>query len=248
MELLGIDVGGTGIKGGIVDSELGELVSERFRLATPQRKTPESITETVSRVVEHFAWKGSAGAGFPAVIRHGQVHTAANIHDSWIGLNVRDMFEAATGCSFNVLNDADVAGMAEMRYGAGRGRDGVVLVVTLGTGIGAALFTDGLLVPNTESGHIESDGRAAESRAADSVRTRKDLSWKRWAERVDEYLHRLAFYLWPDLIIIGGGVSKKHDRFLPLLTVDTEIVPARLRNEAGIVGAACASATAHSPR
>ena len=248
MELLGIDVGGTGIKGGIVDSELGELVSERFRLATPQRKTPESITETVSRVVEHFAWKGSAGAGFPAVIRHGQVHTAANIHDSWIGLNVRDMFEAATGCSFNVLNDADVAGMAEMRYGAGRGRDGVVLVVTLGTGIGSALFTDGHLVPNTEFGHIEIDGRAAENRAADSVRTRKDLSWKRWAERVDEYLHRLAFYLWPDLIIIGGGVSKKHDRFLPLLTVDTEIVPARLRNEAGIVGAACASATAHSPR
>ena len=247
MELLGIDVGGTGIKGGIVDSELGELVSERFRLATPQRKTPELITETVSRVVEHFSWKGSAGAGFPAVIRHGQVHTAANIHDSWIGLNVRDMFEAATGCSFNVLNDADVAGMAEMRYGAGRGRDGVVLVVTLGTGIGSALFTDGHLVPNTEFGHIEIDGQAAESRAADSVRTRKDLSWKRWAERVDEYLHRLAFYLWPDLIIIGGGVSKKHDRFLPLLTVDTEIVPARLRNEAGIVGAACASATAHSP-
>jgi polyphosphate glucokinase len=248
MELLGIDVGGTGIKGGIVDSELGELVSERFRLATPQQKTPESITETVSRVVEHFAWKGSAGAGFPAVIRHGQVHTAANIHDSWIGLNARDMFEAATGCSFNVLNDADVAGMAEMRYGAGRGRDGVVLVVTLGTGIGSALFTDGHLVPNTEFGHIEIDGQAAESLAADSVRTRKDLSWKRWAERVDEYLHRLAFYLWPDLIIIGGGVSKKHDRFLPLLTVDTEIVPARLRNEAGIVGAACASATAHSPR
>ena len=129
-----------------------------------------------------------------------------------------------------------------------RGRDGVVLVVTLGTGIGSALFTDGHLVPNTEFGHIEIDGRAAESRAADSVRTRKDLSWKRWAERVDEYLHRIAFYLWPDLIIIGGGVSKKHDRFLPLLTVDTEIVPARLRNEAGIVGAACASATAHSPR
>ena len=247
MELLGIDVGGTGIKGGIVDSELGELVSERFRLATPQRKTPELITETVSRVVEHFAWQGSVGAGFPAVIRHGQVHTAANIHDSWIGLNVRDMFEAVTGCSFNVLNDADVAGMAEMRYGAGRGRDGVVLVVTLGTGIGSALFTDGHLVPNTEFGHIEIDGQAAESRAADSVRTRKDLSWKRWAERVDEYLHRIAFYLWPDLIIIGGGVSKKHDRFLPLLTVDTEIVPARLRNEAGIVGAACASATAHSP-
>lgn len=199
------------------------------------------MTETVAHVVEHFNWSGAVGAGFPAVVRHGEVHTAANIDDRWIGRNVRSMFEQATDCPFNVLNDADVAGMAEMRWGAGRGRDGVVLVITLGTGIGSALFTDGRLVPNTEFGHIEMDGRAAEQRAADSVRTRKDLSWKKWAERVDAYLHRLSFYLWPELIIIGGGVSKKHERFLPLLTVNTEIVPAVLRNGAGIVGAACAS-------
>ncbi len=241
MKLLGIDVGGTGIKGGIVDGDEGVLQGERFRLATPHPATPESVTDTVARVVRHFDWHGAVGAGFPAVVRHGQVHTAANIDSSWIGRNVRSMLEEATGCTFQVLNDADVAGMAEMRWGAGRGRSGVVLVLTLGTGIGSALFTDGHLVPNTEFGHIEMDGRAAERRAADSVRTRKDLSWKKWAERVDAYLHRLCFYLWPELIIIGGGVSRKHDRFLPLLTVDTEVVPAMLRNEAGIIGAASAS-------
>lgn len=246
MELLGIDVGGTGIKGGLVNAEKGELVGDRFRLATPQPATPDAVTETVARVVEQFAWQGPVGAGFPAVVRHGEVYTAANIDQGWIGHNVNEMFTDATGCRFSVRNDADVAGLAEMRYGAGRGRGGVVVILTLGTGIGSALFTDGHLVPNTEFGHIEIDGRPAERRAADSVRTNKDLSWKKWAERVDEYLHRLAFYLWPDLIIIGGGVSKKHERFLPFLTVDTEIVPAMLRNEAGIVGAACASSTAHS--
>ena len=241
MDRLGIDIGGTGIKGAIVDADRGELTGDRFRLDTPQPATPESVTETVARVVEHFGWTGTVGAGFPAVVRHGDVHTAANIDVGWIGCNVEDMFQQATGCPFHVVNDADVAGMAEMRYGAGRGRAGVVVVLTLGTGIGSALFTDGRLVPNTEFGHIEIDGRAAERKAADSVRTRKDLSWKKWAERVDQYLHRLAFYLWPDLIIIGGGVSKKHDRFLPLLTVDAEVVPAMLRNEAGIIGAACAT-------
>lgn len=241
MDVLGIDVGGTGIKGAIVDVTQGELRQERFRLETPQPATPEQVTETVSRVVSHFEWKGAVGAGFPAVIQRGVAHTAANIDDDWIGRDVRSMFEQATGCTFRVLNDADVAGMAEMRYGAGRDRGGVVLVLTLGTGIGSALFVDGHLVPNTEFGHIEMDGRAAEKRAADSVRTRKDLSWKKWAERVDEYLKKLDFYLSPELIIIGGGVSKKHDRFLPLLTVDTEVVPAVLRNEAGIIGAACAA-------
>lgn len=241
MELLGIDVGGTGIKGGIVDGEGGQLLGERFRLATPQPATPEAVTATVAQVVEHFEWSGPAGAGFPAVVRNGRVCTASNIDKQWIGRDVGAMFSQATDCAFNVRNDADVAGMAEMRWGAGRGRSGVVLMVTLGTGIGSALFTDGHLVPNTEFGHIEMDGRTAERRAADSVRTHKDLSWKKWAERVDEYLHLLAFYLWPELIIVGGGVSKKHERFLPLLTVDTEVVPAMLRNEAGIIGAASAS-------
>jgi polyphosphate glucokinase len=241
MQCLGIDVGGTGIKGAIVDSERGELVGDRFRLATPQPATPEAVTETVASVVEHFGWKGDVGAGFPAVIQHGVVHTAANIDRNWIGRNVRTMFEDATGCTFHVLNDADVAGLAEVRFGAARGRGGVVLVVTLGTGIGSALFTDGHLVPNTEFGHIEMDGRPAEKRAADSVREKKELSWKKWAARVDDYFKLLDFYLSPELIVVGGGVSKKHDRFLPLLTVDTEVVPAQLRNEAGIVGAACAA-------
>lgn len=245
MELLGIDVGGSGIKGGLVDPNKGELLGKRFRLATPKPATPEAVTKTVARVVEHFDWSGKVGAGFPAVVRHGQVDTAANIHKSWIGRDVQSMFSKATGCSFTVRNDADVAGIAEMSHGAGRGRDGVVLVLTLGTGIGSSLFTDGHLVPNTEFGHIEISGQIAEKRAADSVRTKKDLSWEKWAERVDEYLHRLAFYLWPDLVIIGGGVSKKHKNFLPLLTVDAEVVPAMLRNEAGIIGAACASLEQH---
>ena len=241
MELLGIDVGGTGIKGGIVDAERGELAGERFRLDTPHPATPESVTNTVARVVQHFNWKETVGAGFPAVVRRGIVETAANIDEGWIGRDVESMFQQATGCDFSVRNDADVAGLAEMRYGAGRGCDGVVLLLTLGTGIGSALFSGGRLVPNTEFGHIEMDGRGAERRAADSVRTRKKLSWKKWAERVDDYLHLLDFYLWPDLIIIGGGVSKKHENFLPLLTVKTKVVPALLRNDAGIVGAACAS-------
>lgn len=248
METLGIDIGGTGIKGAPVDGERGELAGERFRLATPHPATPEAVTEAVARVVEHFGWRGNVGAGFPAVVRHGEVFTASNIDKGWIGRNVRTLFEEATGCTFTVLNDADVAGMAEMRFGAGRGRGGVVVVVTLGTGIGSALFCDGLLVPNTEFGHLEMDGKSAERRAADSVRTRKQMSWKKWAGRVDAYLHRLAFYLWPDLIIVGGGVSKMHDKFLPLLTVNTEVVPAQLRNEAGIIGAATAAMAAGPTR
>lgn len=247
MASLGIDIGGTGIKGALVDDEHGELKGERFRLATPRPATPDAVTETVAKVVEHFGWKGPVGAGFPAVVRHGEVHTASNIDPSWIGRNVRSMFEEATGCTFTVLNDADAAGMAEMRWGAGRGRGVVVVVITLGTGIGSALFCDGRLVPNTEFGHLEMDGKSAERRAADSIRTRKGLSWKQWARQVDAYLHRVAFYLWPELIIIGGGVSKKHAKFLPLLTVDTEVIPAQLRNEAGIVGAAAASAIGPAP-
>ena len=241
MAVLGIDIGGTGIKGALVDGSGGELLGERFRVKTPRPATPETVAEGVVRIVEHFDWEGPVGAGFPAVVRQGQVCTAANIDDSWIGRNAEAIFGAATGCPFSVLNDADAAGMAEMRFGAGRGRSGVVLVLTIGTGIGSALFTDGRLVPNTEFGHIEMDGKAAEERTSARVRTRRRLSWKRWASRVDAYLQRVAFYLWPELIIIGGGVSKRHEKFLPHLTVDCEVVPARLRNEAGIIGAAAAA-------
>ena len=244
MEVLGIDIGGTGIKGAPVHTGEGRLLTERFRLRTPFPATPKAVAETVAEVVDHFAWKGLVGCGFPAVIRHGVVNSAANISDKWVGVDARSLFEKTTGCTFSVVNDADVAGLAEMRFGAGRDRRGVVLVLTLGTGIGSALFVDGKLVPNTEFGHIEVRGRDAETWAAESVRERRKLSWKRWARRVDEYLGRMQFYLWPELIILGGGVSQQHEKFLPLLTVGVEVEPAQLRNEAGIIGAALAAAEA----
>ena len=242
MKVLGIDIGGTGIKGAPVDTKTGELLADRFRLLTPKPADPEAVSGTVAKITEHFKWKGVVGCGFPAVILHGVTCTAANVSNKWIGVDARSTFEAATGCTVKVGNDADVAGLAEMRFGAGKGRKGVVLIVTLGTGIGTALFVDGQLVPNTEFGHIELKGREAEKWAAESVRDRKGLSWKKWAKRVDEYLKRLQFYMWPELIIIGGGISKKHEKFLPRLSVDAEVVPARLRNEAGIIGAALAAA------
>jgi len=241
VQALGIDVGGTGIKAAVVETSTGELVQPRHRLRTPQPASPEAVTGTVAELVRHFGWKGPVGCGFPAVIRHGQVRTAANIARDWIGQDARRMFEAATDCTMSLCNDADAAGLAEMRFGAGRGRGGVVLIVTLGTGIGTALFADGRLFPNAELGHIEMRGKEAEKRAAESARTRGDLSWEKWAKRVDEYLRRIHALLWPDLIIIGGGVSRKHERFLPLLEVDCEVVPGQLRNEAGIVGAAIAA-------
>lgn len=242
MEVLGIDIGGTGIKGAPVDTQKGELLAERYRLSTPKSATPEGVTDAVTQIVRHFQWQGPVGCGFPGVILHGVAYTAANISREWLGTDVRSTFETATGCTFKVANDADVAGLAEMRFGAGRGRRGVVLIVTLGTGIGTALFADGRLVPNTELGHVEIRGKDAEKRAAESVRDRKSLSWKKWARRVDEYLGRMQAYLWPELIIVGGGISKKHERFLPLLNVDTEVAAAQLRNEAGIIGAALAAA------
>ena len=244
MKALGIDIGGTGIKGAPVDTRTGALLAERFRLPTPQPATPEAMTQTVAQIVSHFDWQGPVGAGFPAIIQQGVARSAANIDPSWIGRDVRDMFQQACGCPVTALNDADAAGTAEVHFGAGRGLAGVVLVLTLGTGIGSALFTNGHLVPNTEFGHIEIGGKVAETRTADSAREREELSWKKWARRLDRYLDRLEFYLSPELIIVGGGVSRKHDKFLPLLTIDTEIVPAKLRNEAGIVGAAAAAAVA----
>jgi polyphosphate glucokinase len=238
MVVLGIDVGGTGIKGATVDTSVGALTSPRHRVLTPKPASPNAIAETVASLVDHFSWSGPVGCGFPAVICHGEVMTAANISKHWLGLNAAVEFETAAPCKFTVANDADVAGLAEMRFGAGKDRNGVVLFVTLGTGIGSALFIDGKLIPNTELGHIEINGREAEAWAAESVREKKDLSWKKWARRVDTYLKRMHAYLWPDLIIVGGGVSKKHDKFLPYLTVDAEVVPAMMRNEAGIIGAA----------
>jgi len=241
VEILGIDIGGTGIKGAPVDTLTGELLGERFRLRTPSPATPAAVSATVAEVAAHFSWHGPIGCGFPAAIRGDKVRTAVHVAKEWIGCEAGKLFQESTGCPVTVLNDADAAGYAEMHFGVGRGRKGVVLIVTLGTGIGTALFVDGHLVPNTELGHIEIRGKDAEVRASANARERRDWSWKQWARRVDEYLKHMNAYLWPDLIIIGGGVSKKADKFLPRLTVATEVVAAQMENEAGIVGAALAA-------
>ena len=240
MEILGIDIGGTGIKGAPVDTATGVLTRDRYRLHTPTPATPKKVSATVGEVARHFNWSGPIGCGFPAAVRHGHVLTASNVSKRWIGQDAQKRLEDTTGCAVTVLNDADAAGYAEMRFGAGRNELGVVLIVTLGTGIGTALFTNGHLVPNMELGHIEINGRDAETWASGIVREKKQLSWKKWARRVNTYLTYMENYLWPDLIIVGGGVSKKHHKFLPLLTMETRVVSAHMRNEAGIVGAALA--------
>jgi polyphosphate glucokinase len=240
--ILGIDIGGSAIKGAPVDVERGELTRERVRLDTPETSTPEAVADVVARLVEQLdddLDEGSpVGITVPAVVDHGVVRTAANIDKSWIGTDADTLFTQRLGRPVHVVNDADAAGVAEMHHGAGKGQDGVVLLTTLGTGIGSALFRGGQLLPNTELGHLELDGHDAETRAAGSVRDREDLSWKAWAERLQRYYSHVEDLLWPDLIIVGGGVSRKADKFLPLLDLRTPIVPAALRNDAGIIGAA----------
>ena len=242
--VMGVDIGGTGIKGAPVDIDKGELAGERFRILTPKPATPKAVADVVGEVVEHFGWKGPVGATFPAVVKDGVTLSAANVDKEWIGADADAIFTQRLDMPVTVLNDADAAGLAEMRFGAGRGRNGVVIMVTLGTGIGCGMFLDGKLVPNTELGHIEIDGKDAETQAADSVRVRKELSWKKYAPRVEAYIRKLDALMWPDLIILGGGASKKADKFLPLIKVRPEVVPAQLLNEAGIVGAALAAADA----
>jgi len=242
LEILGIDIGGSGVKAAPVDLDTGRIVEDRVRIPTPTPASPEAVVASVAKLVEHFGWDGPIGCGFPGVVRNGSVHTAANLAEGWSGTDLRAELRAATACPVTVLNDADAAGLAEVRYGAGRGRRGVILMLTIGTGIGSALFVDGRLVPNTELGHLEIRGKTAEARASDRTREEKGLGWKRWAERLDEVLDRLHLHLWPDLVILGGGVSKKHEKFLPHLKVGLEVVPAELRNHAGIVGAALAAA------
>ncbi len=246
MKALGIDIGGSGIKGAVVDVEAGVLLTERHRIPTPQLSTPGAIADTVAETVRHFDWRGSIGCTFPAVVKKGVVHSAANVDPSWIGVNGRDLLVEKTGCPVVLLNDADAAGMAEMEFGAGRGREGVVFVLTFGTGIGSAIFVNGSLMPNTELGHIQIMCRRrgpleAEDYASDRIRKGEKLGWKPWAKRVNEYLKLLEFLFSPDLFIVGGGVSKKHDKFLPLLKTRADVVPAELLNEAGIVGAALAT-------
>jgi polyphosphate glucokinase len=238
----GVDIGGSGIKGAPVDLNTGELLTERLRIPTPRPATPEAIPPVVAKIVGEFGWTGPVGVTFPAVIKNGTAYTAANVDHRWIGADVRAAVEKATGTSAVVLNDADAAGIAEMHFGAGRDRGGVVVILTFGTGIGSAVFLDGRLVPNTELGHLEVDGRDAETRASDAARERDDLSWDKWAKRVTKYLRRLDALMWPDLVIIGGGVSSHAKRFLDQLDVRVPVTPAALQNQAGIAGAALAAA------
>lgn len=243
----GIDVGGSGVKGAPVDLETGELDGERVRIKTPQPATPGAILETCLEVVRQSEWNGPVGCGFPAVIKGGIIQTATNIDDSNIGFDLAGGLESELGNPVHVLNDADAAGVAEMHWGAGRDESGVVLMLTLGTGIGTALFVNGSLVPNTELSHIEIDGHDAETRAADSARKRENLKWKEYAARLDRYVTTIENLLWPDLVIIGGGISKKSDRFIPRLSARTKVVSAQMLNEAGIAGAALASVTEQTP-
>jgi polyphosphate glucokinase len=245
MSVLGIDIGGSGIKANLVDVASGALLAERFKIETPQPSTPDAVAEAVSETVAHFGHTGLVGCTFPAVVRRGVALTAANVDRAWIGTDVDALFEARTGLTFHVFNDADAAAVAEMEFGAGRGRSGVVLVLTFGTGIGSGMFVDGVLVPNTELGHLHLDGHApVESWAAARVKEAEDLAWEEWAGRVDRFLTHLDRIFSPDLFILGGGVSRKWDRWGHVLTTPVETVAAELENEAGIVGAALAASRA----
>ena len=238
MHILGIDVGGSGIKGAPVDTETGQLLAERIRIKTPKNGEPEPIAEVVNQIAQSFNWKAPIGIGFPAPIKGGVTMMAANVSEKWVGTNADALFTKITGCDCTMINDADAAGVAEMSFGAGRGNYGTVIMITLGTGIGTAIFHRGQLLPNTEFGHLEIDGEDAEFRASDAARQRDDLSWKKYAKRLNKFLGTMERLFWPNLFIIGGGISKESEKFLPLLTIDTHVVPAQLLNEAGIVGAA----------
>ncbi|MFF7210153.1 polyphosphate--glucose phosphotransferase [Streptomyces sp. NPDC008238] len=247
MSVFGVDIGGSGIKGAPVDLGRGDLAEERFKVLTPHPATPDAVAECVKQVVDHFGWTGPVGATFPGVVTHGMTRTAANVDKGWIDMDAAGLLSQKVGCAVTLLNDADAAGMAEMEYGAGRGRKGTVVVLTLGTGIGSAVFIDGALLPNTELGHLELHGHDAETKASTKAKDDEGLSWEHWAKRVHKYLAHVEMLFSPELFILGGGVSRKADKFLPLLTgIRAEIVPAALQNNAGIVGAGMAAAAVRS--
>jgi polyphosphate glucokinase len=241
--VLGIDIGGTGIKGSPVDLVHGTLLEDRFRLETPHPAKPAAVGEVVGQVAKHFDWTGPVGITFPGVVSDGVIRTAANMDPAWIDSKAAKVLGSPLHSDSPpvVVNDADAAGLAEMTHGAGRGQSGVVLMLTFGTGIGSALFLDGKLVPNTELGHLEIRGKDAEHRASAKVREDKDLSWKDWATRVQEYLEHVEMLFSPDLVIVGGGISKHPDKFLPYLSLRAHIVAAEMANDAGIIGAALAA-------
>jgi polyphosphate glucokinase len=239
--VLGIDIGGSGIKGAPVDLATGEFTHKRVRIVTPEKSTPKNVAEVVAEIVEKFSdviGDGPLGVTIPAVVTHGRTRTAANIDKSWIDANAEKIFEKRLGRDILLVNDADAAGIAEVHYGAAKGHPGLVIMVTLGTGIGTAIVYRGVLIPNSELGHIEIDGRDAEDRAAASVKEKQGLSYSEWIPRLQKYLSRLEALLWPDMIVIGGGISKNSDKFIPKLKLNADVVPAKLLNTAGIVGAA----------
>lgn len=241
MTILGVDIGGSGIKGAAVDLVAGTLTTARHRVETPKPATVVNVTTAVREVVAHFGAAERIGITFPGVVRNGTTTTAANLDPSWLNAPAADLLAAAVGHPVTVINDADAAGIAEITFGAGQGKAGVVVMLTFGTGIGSAVFLDGKLLPNTELGHLELRGKDAEHRASGRTRAAKDLDWQSWAERLQEYLSHVEHLLQPDLIIIGGGVSRKADRYLPLIELHTPVVPAALENNAGIIGAALAT-------
>ncbi|GAA3823783.1 polyphosphate--glucose phosphotransferase [Streptomyces chiangmaiensis] len=246
MQIFGVDIGGSGIKGAPVDLDRGVLVDERFKVLTPHPATPDLVADGVKEVVSHFGWTGPVGVTFPGVVAFGStIRTAANVDKSWIGEDARALFsERLGGLRVTLLNDADAAGVAEMQFGAGRDRRGTVIVLTLGTGIGSAVFIDGVLLPNTELGHLELNGHDAEKRASSKAKEDHELTWEQWARRVQKYLAHVEMLFSPELFVVGGGVSRKSEKFLPLIEgIKAEIVPAQLQNNAGIVGAAMRAAT-----
>jgi polyphosphate glucokinase len=243
--VLGIDVGGSGVKGAIVNVQTGHLLSPRYRVKTPRPATPRALAAAIARIVNHFHWKGRIGVGMPGPLKDGKLMLARNLDKSWSGIRAHVVYSKAVRLPVYVMNDADAAGLAEMKFGAGRKRGGTVVLVTLGTGIGSAVFVDGKLVPNTELGQIELRGKRAEERAAARVRTKRNLPWREYAKRLQEYFDMVEMILWPDLIVVGGGVSRKAKRFIPEIKIRASIVPAQLKNEAGIIGAALFASSPH---
>ncbi|MEP2280386.1 polyphosphate--glucose phosphotransferase [Maribacter sp.] len=242
MTLLGIDVGGSGIKGALVNSETGEMISERYRIPTPIPRTPEAMSDVIAQIVTHFDYKGKVGCGFPTIIKNGVCKATGNLHKSWLGVNVEKLLEKKTGLDFTVINDADAAGYATMNYGIGKGEKGFVVMITIGTGLGSGAFLDGRLIPNFELGQIPYKKYSKiEKWAAGSAKDRENLSYKKWGKRFNTFLEYIELIVSPDLIILGGGASKDFDEFKSKIKIETKVIPAELQNHAGIIGAAIAS-------
>lgn len=239
MEILGLDIGGSGIKGAIVDTTTGNLVTDRYRIDTPEGAEPQDVANTVQTISQYFQYSGPIGVGFPAVVQHGIVLSAANVSKNWIGVNIDNLLAEVTENQIYSLNDADAAGIAEMTFGVGQEfQKGVVILLTIGTGIGSTIFSDGILVPNTEIGHLKIRGKDAEVRASDATRQNEELSWKKWGKRFNEFLEELEALFSPDLFVIGGGISRKYEKYAQYFTGKTKTIPASFLNQAGIVGAA----------